>query len=59
MLVQSFVDDDERNHYIDFSQFMGLFGAQPRKGELILLNETKRRLSVGWVQSPYHGRNGD
>lgn len=52
MLIQSFVDNDAENHYGDFGEFLGLFGATPAKNRLIGLSQPHgRTFLAAWVQS--------
>ena len=52
MVVQSFVADDEENHYDDFAKFIRLFGKTPSKGKLLeLCRPCGHRLFVAWVHS--------
>lgn len=52
MIIQSFVSDDEENHYGDFRDFIRLFGKEPCKNALIEISQPHgRRLFAAWVQS--------
>lgn len=52
MVVQSFVDDDNENHYGDFCNFVRLFDKTPTKRALIEISRPHgRTLYVAWVQS--------
>ncbi|TKJ37956.1 hypothetical protein CEE37_13420 [candidate division LCP-89 bacterium B3_LCP] len=51
MLVQSFVENDDENHFDDFIAFIELYGKKAKKGTLIRLYEnTKYQLYAAWVQ---------
>ncbi len=50
MLVQSFVESDAENHFEDYADFIGLYGAAPLKDQPILLAEFDGiKLFSAWV----------
>ena len=52
MLVQSFVENDDENHFDDFIAFLELYGKKAKKRTMIkLYDNTKYRLYAAWVQS--------
>ncbi len=52
ILIQSFVGNDDENHYDDFCKFVSLFQRTPTKGCLIALSRPHdRQLFAAWVQN--------
>jgi len=52
MLVQSFVEKDDENHFDDFAAFLDLYGKKAKKSTLIqLYDNSNYRLHAAWVQS--------
>jgi len=52
MVVQSFVDSDEDNHFADYKAFLRLYDQNAVKNRLIYLADVGGiRLFSGWVQS--------
>jgi len=52
MLVQSFVEPDEENHYEDFCQFVKLYNQTPVKGNpILLMKQGDLNIFALWVNS--------
>jgi len=52
VVIQSFVSNDDENHYSDFCKFIRLFESSPMKDALIELSRPHGcKLFAGWVQS--------
>jgi len=52
MIVQSFVESDDENHFGDYADFIGLYGATPVKDQLIFLADIDGILLFSaWVYS--------
>ncbi len=52
IVIQSFVNEDSKNHYSDFCNFIRLYGKVPRKESLIEISRPHgRKLYAAWVQS--------
>ena len=50
MIVQSFVESDDENHFGDYADFIGLYGATPVKNQLIFLADIDGTLLFSaWV----------
>jgi len=53
MLVQSFVESDAENHFEDYADFIGLYGAMPAKDQTIFLADIDGiKLFSAWVYTP-------
>lgn len=51
MVVQSFEEDDSKNHFSDFAAFLDLYGKRGKKGILIHLRDSPGcRLYAAWVR---------
>ena len=51
MIVQSFAPSDKENHFADFAEFLSLYGRDPKKRELMFLNDVDGvHLYSGWAE---------